>query len=65
MKTYHLFISHSWTYTDEYKNLINLLDQAKNLVITITLSPKMILYMLAQTKSCLRQSTIKCNRAVS
>ena len=29
MKTYHLFISHSWTYTDEYKNLINLLEQAK------------------------------------
>ena len=30
MKTYHLFISHSWTYTDAYKKLVNLLDQAKN-----------------------------------
>lgn len=28
MKTYHLFISHSWTYDDEYNNLVNLLDQA-------------------------------------
>lgn len=26
-KTYHLFISHSWTYSDEYINLINLLDK--------------------------------------
>ena len=28
MKTYHLFISHSWTYTDQYNNLVNLLNQA-------------------------------------
>ena len=28
MKTYHIFISHSWNYADEYKNLVNLLDQA-------------------------------------
>ena len=26
MKTHHLFISHSWTYEDQYKNLINLLN---------------------------------------
>ena len=25
MKTYNLFISHSWTYGDEYKRLVNLL----------------------------------------
>ena len=30
MKTYCLFISHSWTYADQYNNLVNLLDQAKN-----------------------------------
>lgn len=30
MKFYHLFISHSWTHTDQYNNLVNLLDQAKN-----------------------------------
>lgn len=30
MKTYHLFISHSWDYSDQYSNLVNLLDQAKN-----------------------------------
>ena len=30
MKNYHLFISHSWTYADQYNNLVNLLDQAKN-----------------------------------
>ena len=30
MKAYHLFISHSWTYADQYNNLVNLLDQAKN-----------------------------------
>ena len=29
MKAYHLFISHSWTYADQYNNLVNLLDQAK------------------------------------
>ena len=28
MKKYHLFISHSWTHTDQYKNLVNLLKQA-------------------------------------
>lgn len=28
MKTYHLFISHSWSYSDQYSNLVNLLDQA-------------------------------------
>lgn len=30
MKTYHLFISHSWTHADQYNDLVNLLDQAKN-----------------------------------
>ena len=30
MKFYHLFISHSWTHADQYNNLVNLLDQAKN-----------------------------------
>ena len=29
MKTYHLFISHSWTHDDHYKNLVNLLNQAQ------------------------------------
>lgn len=27
--TYHLFISHSWTYQDEYEKLIDLLDAKK------------------------------------
>ena len=27
MKTYNLFISHSWTYTDAYERLVNLLDK--------------------------------------
>ena len=26
MKTYNLFISHSWTYSDAYKNLVKLLN---------------------------------------
>ena len=30
MKTYHLFISHSWTHNDQFNKLVNLLDQAKN-----------------------------------
>lgn len=28
MKTYHLFISHSWAHADAYNNLVNLLNQA-------------------------------------
>ena len=28
MKTYHIFISHSWSYGDQYKNLVHLLKQA-------------------------------------
>jgi len=28
MATYNLFISHSWTYSDAYEKLINLLDSA-------------------------------------
>ena len=27
MKTHHLFISHSWTYEDQYKNLVTLLSE--------------------------------------
>ena len=27
MKTYNLFISHSWNYTDTYEKLVNLLDE--------------------------------------
>lgn len=27
MKTYNLFISHAWTYSEQYKNLENMLDQ--------------------------------------
>ena len=30
MKTYHLFISHSWAYSAQYNNLIHLLNQAQN-----------------------------------
>lgn len=28
MKTYHLFISHSWNYSDQYSALINMLNQS-------------------------------------
>ena len=28
--TYNLFISHSWTYSDDYDKLVNLLDDAEN-----------------------------------
>ena len=28
--TYHLFISHSWTYSDAYDKLVKLLDEANN-----------------------------------
>ncbi len=27
MKTHHLFISHSWSYSDQYQRLINLLNE--------------------------------------
>ena len=30
LKTYRLFISHAWTYGDEYQRLVNLLDAAPN-----------------------------------
>ncbi len=30
MKTYHLFISHSWTYENQYDNLVNLLNNAQD-----------------------------------
>lgn len=29
-KTYHIFISHSWKYSDAYKKLIQFLDNAEN-----------------------------------
>ena len=29
-KTYHIFISHSWKYSDAYEKLIKLLDKAEN-----------------------------------
>ena len=31
-KTYHLFISHSWTYTDAYEKLVALLDKDSSFV---------------------------------
>ncbi len=30
LKTYRLFISHAWTYGDDYDRLVNLLDAAPN-----------------------------------
>lgn len=30
LKTYNLFISHSWAYSDAYENLVKLLDAAPN-----------------------------------
>lgn len=30
MKTYHLFISHSWNHHDHYTKLVQMLDQAPN-----------------------------------
>ena len=32
MKTYNLFISHSWTYTDAYEKLVNLLNKRQYFV---------------------------------
>ena len=29
-KTYHIFISHSWKYSDAYEKLIHLLDNAED-----------------------------------
>ena len=29
IKTYNLFISHSWTYSNAYNNLTSMLDEAK------------------------------------
>lgn len=31
-KTYHLFISHSWAYTDAYEKLVALLDKDENFI---------------------------------
>ena len=33
-KTYHLFISHSWAYSDAYEKLINLLNKDANFSYT-------------------------------
>jgi MTH538 TIR-like domain (DUF1863). len=30
LKPYHLFISHAWSYGDQYNSIINLLDNASN-----------------------------------
>ena len=40
MKQYHLFISHSWTHSDHYKGLVNLLDQASGFQYTNFSIPK-------------------------
>ena len=39
-KTYHLFISHSWAYSDAYNGLIDLLDKAPAFVYTNYSVPK-------------------------
>lgn len=40
MKTFNLFISHSWIYSDEYKRLVNLLDSKTNFVYSNYSVPK-------------------------
>ncbi|WP_303841920.1 TIR domain-containing protein [Selenomonas ruminantium] len=39
-KIYHLFISHSWTYSDAYKNLLTLLEKDKSFIYTNYSIPK-------------------------
>ena len=39
-KTYHLFISHSWAYSDAYNGLIDLLDKDPAFVYTNYSVPK-------------------------
>lgn len=39
-KIYHLFISHSWTYSDAYKNLLTLLKKDKSFIYTNYSIPK-------------------------
>lgn len=43
-KTYHLFISHSWAYSDAYNGLIDLLDKDPAFVYTNYSVPKDDLY---------------------
>lgn len=40
LKNYNLFISHSWSYTDAYKGLCDLLDGASNFVYSNYSIPK-------------------------
>lgn len=40
LKNYSLFISHSWSYSDNYKNLCSLLDGASNFVYSNYSIPK-------------------------
>ena len=39
-KTYHLFISHSWAYSDAYEKLIGLLDKDSSFAYTNYSVPK-------------------------
>lgn len=45
---YNLFISHSWTYSDQYQRLINLLDSKYGLTIGIIRFPKTILFTMRE-----------------
>jgi hypothetical protein len=40
LKTYKIFISHSWSYSDAYEKLCNLLDDANNFVYSDYSIPK-------------------------
>ena len=59
MKTYNLFISHSWRYADQYDRLINLLrngDISRSMTIR---SPKMIRFTMRTTiPNCVWRSAI-------
>ena len=66
MKTYNLFISHSWSYPDAYERFINLLKARPYFAFKdYSVPPDDPFTMLITTNSFARRSTIRCSCATS
>lgn len=60
LKTYRLFISHSWTYGDAYERLVKFFKEHPNFSWKDYSVPKKIQFIMPKTtQSCMQQSKTK------
>jgi hypothetical protein len=64
LKTYNLFISHSWAYSDAYKKLCEMLDAANAFSLKTILYPRMIQFTMLRIRRYMRRLKGKWHRVI-